>query len=290
MLGILLINKPEGMTSHDVVQKVRRALGTKRVGHAGTLDPIATGLLVMAVGHATRFLQYLNLEPKEYDCTFRFGIETNTYDTEGEVTSTSKVGPDLEQKIRQEIGQFLGKIHQVPPIYSAIKKDGKPLYAYARSGETVEVQGRSVTIHDFEILEIRDDEADFRITCSSGTYIRSLANDLGKATGYGAHVSELQRTKVGIYDIDDSVELEEVSAEYLIPLSTALSPTPLIALNSGQVDRIFHGQWIKPNSLVTSHTVGLTDNEGQVIAVGRVEDSMIHPICVIPRDALHDSL
>lgn len=290
MLGILLVNKPEGITSHDVVQRVRRKLGTRRVGHAGTLDPIATGLLVLAVGPATRFLQYLPLEPKTYDCTFLFGQETNTYDSEGEVTVELDVPGDLEQRLVASLPSFLGRIDQLPPLYSAIKKAGKPLYAYARKGEDVEREVRRVFIDTFECLSLDPPRGEFRIVCSGGTYVRSLAHDLGHAVGCGAHVVELQRTKVGKFDIDESVELADVTLESLIPLEEALLPMPLICLNQGQLDRVRNGQWVKVDAAPPEPNVALLDLDGRVISVARVDGNLLHPQCVLPSEVAHGAV
>lgn len=282
MIGVLLVNKPAGMTSHDVVQRVRRKLGTRRVGHAGTLDPIATGLLVLAVGPATRFLQYLPLEPKEYDCTFQLGQTTNTYDSEGEVTATREVPANFDALIDANLGAFLGSIEQMPPLYSAIKKSGKPLYAYARKGEDVEVEPRRVFIERFERLNQGDARAEFRIVCSGGTYVRSLAHDLGEAVGCGAHVVELQRTRVGKFDIDDSVELDDVTEESLIPLAKALEPMPMVQMNQGQFDRVMNGQWIKVADSPPVANVALLDPAEVVVSVARVDGNLLHPLCVLP--------
>jgi tRNA pseudouridine55 synthase len=290
VLGVLLVNKPEGVTSHDVVQRVRRKLGTRRVGHAGTLDPIATGLLVLAVGPATRFLQYLPLEPKVYDCTFLFGQETNTYDSEGEVTVELEVPDGLEKRISDALPGFIGRIDQLPPLYSAIKKAGKPLYAYARKGEDVERETRRVFIEAFECLGVEPPRADFRIVCSGGTYVRSLAHDLGHAVGCGAHVVGLQRTRVGRFDIDDSVELDDVCLESLIPLEDALLPMPLVQLNQGQLDRVRNGQWVKVGAAPPETNVALLDVEGRVVSVARVDGNLLYPECVIPSEVVHGAV
>ncbi|MBS1723241.1 MAG: tRNA pseudouridine(55) synthase TruB [Armatimonadetes bacterium] len=289
-LGVLLINKPPGITSHDVVQQVRRKLNTRRVGHAGTLDPIATGLLVIAVGPATRFLQYLPLEPKEYECTFLFGQETSTYDAEGEVTSQCDVPDDLGERVTAALPRLRGPIEQLPPLYSAVKKAGKPLYAYARKGEEVEREPRRVFVETFETLNLKPPQGEFRIVCSGGTYVRTLAQDLGQAVGCGAHVVELQRTRVGRFDIDDSVELENVTESALMPLETALDPMPMIRLNEGQLSRVMNGQWIKPTSDLPAETVGLLNEEGRLVSIARLEGNLLHPQCVLPAEVLHDAV
>lgn len=288
MIGVLLVNKPEGITSHDVVYRVRRALGTKRVGHAGTLDPIATGLLVLAVGPATRFLQYLPLEPKEYDCTVLFGQETNTYDAEGTVTATLPVPSDLGAKIQEARPGFLGKIEQLPPLYSAVKKAGKPLYAYARKGEEVERDSRSVFVESFDVLSVVGDRADLRLVCSGGTYVRTLAHDLGQVLGCGAHVVALQRTRVGEFDIDDTCETDEISPDKLIPLREALKPMPMVQLNEGQLGRIRNGQWVKVDAAPPVSHVALLDVNGDVVSVAKVQGNVLQPECVIPSEAQYE--
>jgi len=287
LLGVLLVDKPEGVTSHDVVQSVRRRLGTRRVGHAGTLDPIATGLLVLAVGPATRFLQYLPLEPKEYDCTFLFGQETTTYDSEGDVTAEAEVPADLEGALHAALPQFRGMISQLPPLYSAVKKAGKPLYTYARKGEEVERDPRNVFIESFELIECTPPRASFHVVCSGGTYVRTLAQDLGRAVGAGAHVVGLQRTRVGRFDIDDSVDLDQVGPEALIPLAQALDPVPMVPLNVGQLERVRNGQWVKVTAAPPVPVVGLLDGEGRVVSVARVEGNLLHPECVLPSEVVH---
>lgn len=286
MLGILLIDKPLGITSHDVIARLRRKLQTKRVGHAGTLDPLATGLLVVAVGPATRFLQYLPLEPKEYIGTIKFGIETTTQDAEGEIVSEKTVPADLMSAIDQALPQFKGAISQMPPLYSAVKKEGKPLYVYARRGENVVRKPRNVYISEVEVLEHNGNEVDVRVVCSGGTYMRTWAHDLGQNLGCGAHLSGLRRTRVGKFSIDDAVTLEEATADDLLPLSEALPPVPLVQLNSHQVHAIRHGQaigWARPP---TGLYCGLLDPRGEIVGMARIEDQQLQPECVIPADAV----
>ena len=219
MLGVLLVDKPLGCTSHDVVNDIRRRFHTKRVGHAGTLDPLATGLLVVAIGPATRFLQYLPLEPKEYVAEITFGKTTTTYDREGEIVSEHPFPADLRGSIEQVLPSFLGLIQQVPPMYSAVKVAGKALYKYARAGNEIERESRSVHIGAFEIEEIADSLLRARIVCSGGTYIRTLAHDLGNAVGCGAHLSGLRRTKVGRFTIDRAIPLDEIAPDRIDALN-----------------------------------------------------------------------
>lgn len=287
MLGIVLIDKPVGITSHDVVSRLRRRFQTRRIGHAGTLDPLATGLLVVAVGPATRFLQYLPLEPKEYISTFKFGQTTNTYDAEGEITEERPVPSSLEAAIAHNITLFRGEIQQTPPLFSAVKVNGQPLYKYARKGEEVEVKSRTVFIEEMELLSINGEEAQFRIVCSGGTYVRSLAHDLGEAIGCGAYISQLARSQVGEFHIENAVTLDDVSESDLIPLNKALKPMPLEKLNPIQIEYVRNGRQIQFRHPMTAKTVGLTDQDGNVIGIGHVVGNMVQPECIIPAEVIH---
>lgn len=288
MFGIAVIDKPEGITSHDVVSKMRRRFETRRVGHAGTLDPLATGVLVLAIGPATRFLQYLPLEPKEYVTRIKFGESTNTYDAEGEVTSTRVVPQDLKAALLDVLGDYVGEIEQLPPMYSAVKKDGKPLYAYARKGEDVEREKRKIFVDELELVEVEGNEAVVRMICSGGTYVRTLAHDLGEQLGCGGHVIELRRTRVGKFELEHAKSIEEISAKDLIPLNLALLPMPLLELNEGQVEHIRQGRQILTKEVVSDEMVGLLDGSRNVIGVGRVMGSRVQPECVIPLEAMID--
>ncbi|MBN9503856.1 MAG: tRNA pseudouridine(55) synthase TruB [Armatimonadetes bacterium 55-13] len=287
MLGIILINKEKGCTSHDVVNAVRRKFSTRRVGHAGTLDPLATGLLVVAVGPATRFLQYLPLEPKEYVAQIKFGKATSTFDEEGEVTSEGPVPDDLSGAIQEVMPQFLGLISQLPPMYSAVKIDGKPLYHYARQGKTLEREPRRVHIEQFEITQMSQDSVEARILCSGGTYIRSLAHDLGEAIGAGAHLTGLHRSRVGRFTDGQATALTDATPDMLISLREALPPMPLIQLDETQVHQIREGRQIGLESPTGSRLVALLEPGGNVFSVARVLDHMVQPECVIPAEATH---
>lgn len=281
MLGVLLIDKPAGMTSHDVVRQLRRTLGTRRIGHSGTLDPLATGLLVLAVGSATRFLQYLPLEPKAYEFTVRFGSSTTTYDADGEPTGGGPVPEDLAAQIEQGLGAFRGSIQQLPPIYSAVKHLGRPLYEFARKGQDAPREARRVHIDRFELLHPEPPDADFRVVCSGGTYVRSLAHDLGQSLGCGAHVVRLVRTAVGRFSLAEAVPLAEAGPEAIIPLVEALPPMPLVQLNDSQVERVRHGQFVRAEAPPV-RLVALTDPEGGVVGIARNDGTALHPECVLP--------
>ncbi|WP_034886915.1 tRNA pseudouridine(55) synthase TruB [Gillisia sp. Hel_I_29] len=211
---ILLFDKPLNWTSFQLVNKarwlIRKSCNIKKikVGHAGTLDPLATGLLVICTGKFTKRIEQFQGQEKEYTGTFTLGATTPSYDMETEVDETFPIDHISENNITNVTFDFIGEIEQVPPVFSALKKDGKRLYEYARNGEDVEVKSRKVTITEFEITEIRFPEVDFRVVCSKGTYIRSLANDFGKALGSGAYLSALRRTRIGDFKVEDSMDLE----------------------------------------------------------------------------------
>lgn len=206
---VLLINKPLEWTSFDVVRKIRNAIKIKKVGHAGTLDPLATGMLILCTGKFTKRINEYMAQEKEYTGTFTLGATTPTYDLESEpqdFKDYSSVTPELLQTIAQ---QFTGEILQVPPMHSAIKKDGKRVYELARQGITIELEPRKITIREFEITAIELPVVHFRVVCTTGTYIRSLANDVGKAAGCGAYLSSLCRTRIGQFTLDKSMTMEQ---------------------------------------------------------------------------------
>lgn len=289
MFGILLIDKHQGITSHDAIYALRKRFQMKRIGHAGTLDPLGTGLLVVALGPATRFLQYLALEPKEYRCTIRFGESTDTQDSEGAIVSKRPVPSDLGQKLEVAVVSYLGMIEQLPPMYSAVKKDGKPLYAYARQGIEVARRSRNVHIDSIELLEVRVDDADVCVVCSGGTYIRTLANDLGETIGCGAHLTALRRTRAGRFTIDRARLLENVDASFLIPLSEALAPMPMLNLDERSATAFRQGRRIEVEDSGAPGFVGVIDDAGGLIGVGRVTEEGLQPECVLPTGAPHDS-
>lgn len=288
MLGILLIDKPTGMTSHDVVNVLRRRLGTRRIGHAGTLDPLASGLLVLGVGPATRFLQFLSLEPKQYVATISFGRETTTQDAEGEVVAYREVPTNLSELLSNAIPAFIGLIEQIPPMYSAVKVAGKALYRYARAGIDVERKTRRVFVHSIDIESCDGSNCVARITCSGGTYVRTLAHDLGLAIGTGAHLASLRRTAAGSFTVGVAADLEAVEPKDLIPLAQAISPMPVLPLSSADIDHVRHGRRIHAPPDIASELVALADSEGTVLGVGRIVGSMIQPECVIPQEVAHD--
>jgi tRNA pseudouridine55 synthase len=243
--GLLNLDKPQGITSHDAVLAVRRVTGIRRVGHAGTLDPMATGVLVVCIGRATRLVEYLMATDKSYEGTVRLGVETTTYDAEGEITRQAEVAIKREQ-VETTLGRFRGAIEQVPPMYSAIKQEGQPLYKLARRGLTVPREARRVTISRIELTDWSPPDLELRLTCSSGTYVRSLVHDLGQRLNCGAHLTRLVRTRSGTLSLGDSVSLLELTPEnwrdHLLPMEVALSEFPRLVFSTDQREQLTQGQ------------------------------------------------
>jgi len=250
MDGILVVNKPQRWTSHDVVGYIRRLTHQKRVGHAGTLDPMATGVLLVCLGRATRVAEYLMDSDKMYRAVVRLGVETDTYDAEGQVVATRPVNVD-ESDLRAALAHFVGAIDQVPPMYSALKRDGKPLYQLARQGIEVERKPRRITIYDITLRAWQPPDATIDVRCSSGTYIRSLAHDIGAVLrgACGAHLIALTRLASGSFTLEDAVTLEDLTGPedlsgHLHPLDAALQDLPVLTLDADQARRIVLGQAI----------------------------------------------
>jgi tRNA pseudouridine55 synthase len=236
--GALVVNKPAGRTSHDVVEAVRHVVGFRRIGHLGTLDPIATGVLVLLLGRATRLAQFYSARRKRYECTFRFGFATDTYDVAGE-----PLGPDSAPALTRELLEELalpltGHIEQMPPAYSAKKVQGRPAHELARKKKPVELKAVEVDVYELRLLSIEGSSARFAIECGPGTYVRSIAHDMGRALGPGAHVSEIIRTAVGEFTLDQAMTLEEIAAaqaagklaERVIPLEGLLADLPSVTV------------------------------------------------------------
>lgn len=242
------MDKPSGPTSHDVVAAVRRGTGEKRVGHAGTLDPLATGLLVIMLGAATRLSEYLLNKDKRYLARVRFGQSTNTYDATGEITATSDAIPSREQ-VEAALAAFRGVIQQRPPAFSAIRRGGQRAYALARRGAALELAPRPVIIHRLSLADWSPPDCSLDVTCSAGTYVRSLAHDLGQALGCGAHLAALQRTASGHFRLEDAITLDVLRAafaagdwqRYLVPMDAALPDWPEMHLSEEESRRVLHG-------------------------------------------------
>lgn len=245
--GLIIVDKPSGMTSHDVVARVRRLAGTRRVGHAGTLDPMATGVLVIGVEKATRLLGHLMLTRKVYEATIRLGQSTSTDDAEGEPTGGNPAAGVTREALDAEVAKLTGQILQVPPGVSAIKVNGQRAYKLTRAGSAPELAARPVTVHEFTVTNVRSvaDFLDFdaTITCSSGTYIRALARDLGAALGTGGHLTALRRTAVGPYDVADSRTLQDLAERTVVtPLAQAAAAAfPRVDLTEADAGRLAHG-------------------------------------------------
>ena len=271
--GIVVVDKPSAWTSHDVVGRVRRLAGTRKVGHAGTLDPMATGVLVLGIGRATRLLGHLQLADKEYIATIRLGQSTVTDDAEGEVVRTTPAGHVDAEAIAAAIAPLTGSIEQVPSSVSAIKVDGQRSYARVRAGEDVDLPARSVTVETFELGEVRrlDDvvDADVRVVCSSGTYVRALARDLGEALGVGGHLTMLRRTRVGGFDLTAAHTLDELEADFVVTdLDTAaLSSFPTLDLDDAQAADVRFGRPLTGVALGSDAPVALFDPAGHFLAL-----------------------
>ena len=246
--GLVVVDKGAGMTSHDVVARVRRLAGTRKVGHAGTLDPMATGVLVIGVDRATRLLGHLMLTEKAYDATIRLGVSTTTDDADGEVTAATPASFHQPGLVEAEFGEQVGEIMQVPTAVSAIKVDGKRAYQRVRDGETVELKARPVTIHSLEVLDQRivGDwlDVDISVRCSSGTYIRAIARDVGAALGVGGHLTALRRTAVGAFDLSGASTLEELDEDFaVVPIAEAARTTfTSIDLDAEQAQHVRYGR------------------------------------------------
>ncbi len=250
MDGILNIDKPAGLTSFRVVAALRRASGEKRVGHAGTLDPDATGVLPVCLGKATRVVEYLGSASKSYRATVRLGVTTDTYDASGTVTSRSDPSHITRMQVETALAAFRGPIRQTPPMYSALKHTGRPLYALAREGRTVARPSRPVTIHRLALTGWDPPELTLEIDCSKGTYVRSLAHDLGQALGCGAHLNGLVRIRVGDFTIGEAVTLETAVEAFgkgkgealLSPVDSVLGDLPAVTVTGEETDAIRKGQ------------------------------------------------
>ena len=245
--GLVIVDKPGGMTSHDVVARIRRLAGTRRVGHAGTLDPMATGVLVVGVDKATRLLGYLALTEKQYDATIRLGQSTSTDDAEGELTATASAKDVSAETINKVIAELTGEIQQVPPAVSAIKVGGQRAYKLTRAGAAPELAARPVTVYQFTVTALRREgsllDVDATMRCSSGTYIRALARDLGAALGTGGHLTRLRRTRVGDYGVPAARTLEQLADRFeVVPLAQAASTAfPRRNLSADEARRVAHG-------------------------------------------------
>ena len=303
MDGILIIDKPAGITSHDVVSRVRRILKTKRVGHTGTLDPFATGVMVILVGQATRLAQFLDKDEKEYEALVRFGFETETGDRTGKRRDAETAGRGdamTRREVEDVLAGFRGEIEQTPPMYSAKKIDGKKLYEHARKGETVERKAVAVNIYELELISephaaaggLTPGEVDtsIRVVCSAGTYIRTLAEDIGRKIGTGAHLAELRRTRAGKFTISQSLTLEKLDGlpdptSALVPMDQAVSHLPKIELTDERIAKTKHGlsTRILDANFKDGDTLQMLDTNGHLIAIGFYDarENIVQPKVVL---------
>jgi tRNA pseudouridine55 synthase len=288
MYGVVIIDKPAGITSHDVVNRVRRALGTRRVGHTGTLDPFATGVMVVLVGKATRLAQFLDKDEKEYEALVRFGFETDTGDVTGVRSAECGVRSDEMAAIlastewEDVFSEFRGEIEQVPPMYSAKKIEGKKLYQHARKGETVERQPIMLTISALDVIGPgpTPDSITIRVVCSAGTYLRTLAEDIGRALGTGAHLVELRRTRAGQFDLSKAVTLDELEtsaepASLVLPVGDAIAHLSAITLPTERAAATRKGlsTRITDSEFADGESVRMLDNSEMLLAVGVYDQS-----------------
>ena len=273
--GALVVDKPVGMTSHDVVQAIRNGTGLRRAGHTGTLDPRASGVLVILVGPAVRLSEYVSASDKRYQAIIRLGGSTDTFDAEGMVTPTKDPVNVTEAQFEEALKTFVGEIEQTPPPYSAVKVQGRKAYEMAREGEEVELAPRKITVHHLEVLEWTPPEVVIDVHCSSGTYVRSLANDLGVMLGCGAYLVGLRRTKSGRFSLRDSVPLRKLQEsftagnwyQYLIPAAEALGDWPAVELNPDEVEGVRHGHRVKVVGDPTETKVRGVSTQGELVAL-----------------------
>jgi tRNA pseudouridine55 synthase len=297
--AVLVVDKPAGLTSFEVVRRVRRATGIRRVGHGGTLDPLASGVLPICLGEATKLAQFLLGADKAYQVTIRLGVETDTDDADGAATASMDASAVGEASVREALGRFRGAIEQVPPAYSALKRDGRPLYAHARAGAPLLVAARPVFVHELELTRFEGPAAvDLQVRCSKGTYIRALARDLGRLLGVGAHVTSLRRTRSGPFSLADARPLEEVLAAISEDRSSELPlVTPAAALrhlatrvvDASTAHDLRVGRrvpWEAVTTDVTHALVCVIDPRGELVAVAeRRPDGLVRTFRVFGREA-----
>lgn len=279
--GILILDKPAGPTSHDVAQRIRRLAGTRRVGHAGTLDPLASGVMLVCIGPATRLVEYLVGHDKTYETTIRLGQTTTTDDAEGEIILDQPVNITQTQ-LAAALPAFRGPIRQTVPAYSAVKRDGQPLYKAARRGELLDRPSREVTIHALHLLAFDPPFVTLRVGCSSGTYIRSLAHDIGEVLGFGGHVAALRRTAVGDFTLADAVSLDQLTADnwrdHLLPPEMAVRHLPRLDVDAAEARRLVLGQRLAADPSRLDAPLGsIYDPDGRFLGVVAVVDDIWQP-------------
>src|SRR5512137_2243042 len=271
--GVLVIDKPIGMTSHDVVNAVRYGTGIRRAGHTGTLDPRASGVLVILVGPAVRLSEFVSASDKRYQAIIRLGSTTDTFDADGRFTRANEPVNVTEDQFEKVLSTFIGEIEQTPPPYSAVKVQGRKAYEMARQGEEVDLAPRKITVHHLEVLEWAPPEVVIDVHCSSGTYVRSLANDLGAALGCGAYLVGLRRTKSGRFSLREATPLRKLQEsfhagnwyQFLIPAAEALAEWPAIELNPDEVESVRHGHRIPAGDRATPGMVRGVSTQGELV-------------------------
>ncbi|MHA6601072.1 tRNA pseudouridine(55) synthase TruB [Corynebacterium coyleae] len=283
--GIVVVDKPQGLTSHDVVARLRRFFGTRKVGHAGTLDPMATGVLVAGIERGTKLLAHLVAEDKVYETTIRLGASTTTDDAEGEITETHDASAVTDDAIHEQIALLTGDIMQVPSKVSAIKIDGRRAHELVRAGEEVTIPPRPVTVHAFDVSEIRHHDGvvdiDARVHCSSGTYIRSLGRDLGAALGVGGHLIALRRTSVGPFSIDDAHTLDALEDNAVLSLTmdeTLTRSWPVLDVNTDEYAALSMGKWLEPRGLKGVHAA--VGPDGKAVALVKEQGKRLATVFV----------
>ena len=280
--GLLVVDKPSGWTSHDVVARGRRLMGTRRVGHAGTLDPMATGVLVLGVERATRLLGHLQGHDKSYDATLRLGAVTSTDDAEGEVVSTTDASGVGDEALDKAVAALRGPIEQLPPAYSAIQVGGVRSYAAARRGESIELTPRPVVVQQLEVLARRGDEVDVRVRCSAGTYIRALARDIGAALGVGAHLTALRRTASGPWTLADAHPLDDDLPAHLIPIAdAAVRAFPRWDVDADVATVIGHGGKLDGPGLGPGPTA-VFGPDGSLLSIAEEHQGQLRYLAVFP--------
>jgi tRNA pseudouridine55 synthase len=281
--GLVIVDKPVGVTSHDVVARVRRLAGTRKVGHAGTLDPMATGVLVLGLERATRLLGHLMLTDKAYDATVRLGVATTTDDAEGDVVSTTSAKGLTEDAVREVLAEFTGDLLQVPTSVSAIKIGGKRAYQRVRDGEDVQLRARPVTVHELVVHDVRRDrdtvDVDLSLRCSSGTYVRAIARDAGARLGVGGHLTALRRTAVGPYRVDGARTLDQLAEEFeVLPIAEAARTAfPSVDLDDRQAREVRFGRSL---DLELTALTAVFAPDGEFLALYEPRDGRARPVAV----------
>lgn len=289
--GILLVDKPGGMTSHDVVARARRALGTRKIGHAGTLDPMATGLLVLGVEGATRLLTFIVGLDKTYEATIQLGVSTDTDDADGQAVSTTDASSLASSAITAAVGPLTGTISQVPSTYSAIKVDGRRAYDLARAGQEVELKARQVTVSRFEVIDVRRDggtvDLDVVVDCSSGTYIRSLARDLGESLGVGGHLTALRRTRIGPFGVAGAASVDTIAERPLTaPAEVAASVLGRFDVTAEEARDLRHGKRLAGAAERLPHDpAAAIDPAGSLVGVVSARGADVKSVMNMPEEA-----